>query len=109
MTLNNYLMPFVNVPQQFPITLAGVEYNITNKWNDIGQFWCLDIEDSNNNPIVSNVPLITGADCLAGLGYLGIGGSLYVLTAGASPFDIPTLYTLGVDSNLYFQTSNTNE
>lgn len=100
-----FTIPLVNVPQEFQIPLANVIYNITNKWNDIGQYWCLDIADSNNNAIVSNVPLITGADCLAGLDYLGIEGSIYVLTSGSSPDDVPTLQTLGVSSNVYFVTT----
>ena len=104
-----YIMPLTNSPQQFLIPLAGVTYTVTNKWNDQGQYWCLDIADINDNPIVGNVPLITGGDCLAGLDYLGIGGSLYVLTEGASPDDIPTLQNLGVDSNLYFLTVNSGE
>lgn len=104
-----YTIPLVNTPQQFLIPLAGVTYTMTCKWNDMGQYWCLDIADSNNNPIIGNVPLITGADCLAGLDYLGIGGSLYILTGGSSPDDVPTLYTLGVTSNLYFVTENSGE
>ena len=106
---NFYLIPLVNTAQQFQILLAGVTYTMTNKWNDEGGFWALDIADSTGNPIVSNIPLITGADCLAGLDYLEIGGSLYVATAGASPNDVPTFDNLGVDSNVYFLTENTNE
>lgn len=104
-----YILPMSNVPQIFLIPLAGVTYTMTCKWNDPGQYWCLDIADSNDNAIVSNIPLITGADCLQGLDYLNINGSLYVLTNGASPLDIPTLQNLGIDSNLYFVTVDTNE
>lgn len=110
MAINNYLVPLVNIPQVFDITLAGVEYNVTSKWNpapDAG--WVLDIFDSNNVPLACNIPLITGADCLSGLEYLGISGKLFVLTTGASPFDVPTFEGLGINSNLYFQTSNPNE
>ena len=99
-----FTIPLTNTPQEFQITLAGVTYTLISKWNDIGQFWALDIEDSNQVPIVTNIPLITGADCLAGLDYLGIDGSLYVLTSGNMPDAVPTLDTLGVTSNLYFVT-----
>ena len=104
-----YLIPLVNTPQTFLIPLAGTTYTLTCKWNDIGQFWALDIADSNANPIVSNIPLITGADCLDGLDYLNFDGSLYVLTGGASPDDVPTFQNLGVSSNLYFVTESTSE
>jgi hypothetical protein len=106
---NQYQIPLVNTAQQFLIPLNGVYYTMTNKWNDMGQFWTLDIADQNNNPIVSNIPLITGADCLAGLDYLDLGGSLYVYSSGSDVNAIPTLDNLGVDSFLVFVTVNTND
>lgn len=105
MSVTNFLIPLINEPQSFDITLAGTEYNITSKWNDQPDAgWVLDISDSSDNPIVCNIPMITGADLLVGLEYLGIEGSLYILTNGADPFDVPTLDNLGTDSNLYFAT-----
>jgi hypothetical protein len=106
---NAYLIPLSTDPEIFPIDLAGTTYTITCKWNDQGQYWCLDLADVNAVAIASNIPLITGADCLSGLDYLEIGGSLYVLTSGASPDDVPTLENLGIDCNLYFVTVNTDE
>ncbi len=109
-TISNYVIPLDNFSETFVITLAGVDYTLTSRWNDaVDSGWVLDIADSNDNPIAVGIPLITGDDCLDGLAYLGIGGSLIVQTSGASPFDVPTFTNLGVDSNLYFQTSNTNE
>jgi hypothetical protein len=99
-----YQIPLVNTPQTFQIPLAGVTYTMTSKWNDMGGFWALDIADSSDNMIVANVPLITGADCLAGLDYLGFEGSLYVITSGNMPDAVPTLDNLGIDSFLYFVT-----
>lgn len=104
MAIANYILPLQNIPQTFAITLGGIVYTLTNKWNPAPEGgWLLDISDSNNNPIVTNIPLITGADCLAGLGYLGINGALVVYTDGNADA-VPTLDNLGVDSNLYFQT-----
>lgn len=105
-----YQIPLTNIPQNFQITLAGVVYSMTVKWNDIGQTWILDIADSDDVPIAYCLPLITGADLLEGLAYLGIGGGLFVFTnAGAIPAKIPTLYNLGTDTGLYFFTDNPNE
>jgi hypothetical protein len=104
MSVTNYLIPLINEPQAFEITLASIDYMLTCKWNnqtDAG--WVLDIADALGNPIACNIPLITGADCLEGLQYLGLGGSIYVLTNGAKPNDVPTLDNLGMDSNAYFQ------
>jgi hypothetical protein len=104
-----YLIPLANTPQSFQIPLAGATYTFTSKWNDMGQYWALDIADVNDVAIVSNIPLITGGDCLAGLNYLEFDGSIYVLTDGASPDAVPTLANLGIDSNVYFVTVNANE
>ncbi len=103
-TFNNYKIPLANTPQEFIITLAGVQYTMTCKWNDQPDAgWVLDIADSNQVPICTNIPLIVGADLLDGMDYLDIGGSLYVFNA-SDPNAVPTLSDLGIDSNLYFQT-----
>ena len=79
-----FLIPLTNVPQTFQIVLAGVTYLMTSKWNDDDEGgWVLDISDENDTPLACNIPLITGADCLSGLEYLGIQGELYVNTSGA--------------------------
>lgn len=103
----SFKLPLVNTPQTFGVNISGVDYILTCKWNDSPDAgWVLDIADSSANPIVCNVPLITGTDCLNGLEYLGIGGSFYVVTNGSSPTDVPTFENLGVESNLYLQTSS---
>lgn len=107
--LNTYLIPLTNVSQQFTINLAGINYILICKFNaqpDAG--WVLDISDSSGNPLIFNLPIITGGNILDGLDYLGFGGILYAFTNGAVPTDVPTLSNLGVDSNLYFQTSSSN-
>lgn len=101
--MTNFLIPLVNLPQQFTIDLAGVTYTLVSKWNDVAQSWYLDILDSAQEPIVCGIPFVTGTDLLAGLEYLGINGSLIVYTNG-DQWEVPTLNNLGVDSNLYFQT-----
>lgn len=99
-----FLVPLTNIPQQFQIALAGVTYLLTVKWNDVCGEWFIDIADQNDDSIVAGIPLTTGTDLLAGLGYLGFGGSLYVYTSAGNPLDTPTLANLGTDSNLYFFT-----
>lgn len=108
MSKSNFLIPLVNIPQSFVINLAGVNYTMTVKWNDSEQAgWVLDLADESGNPIAAGLPLITGADVLAGLDYLGINGNLIVWTDG-DPTAVPTLDNLGVNSNLYFQTDVAN-
>lgn len=107
--MTTFIIPLINVPQSFDIALAGVNYIMTCRWNsadDAG--WVIDLSDADTNtPIVVNVPLITGADCLEGLEYLGINGSLIVFTDG-NELAVPTLENLGVESNLYFLTDAAN-
>lgn len=105
----NFLIPLSNVPQQFQIALAGKEYLMTSKWNSADEGgWVLDFADATTGvAIAANIPLITGADLLDGLAYLGFGGSLFVLTDG-DQFAVPTLDNLGVESNLYFSTELPN-
>lgn len=102
-----YQIPVTNTPQRFDISLGGVDYTLVCKWNnsqDAG--WVLDIyEVASGAAIVANVPLITGADCLSGLEYLGINGKLIVRTDGDETA-VPTYENLGVESFLYFETSN---
>lgn len=100
-----FKLPLSNVPQTFQIALAGKEYSMTCKWNaapDAG--WVLDFTDADSGlPIVANIPLITGADILDGLQYLGFEGQLYAYTDGNQD-TVPTLDSLGVESNVYFDT-----
>lgn len=104
--MTTFLLPLQNAPQVFDIALAGVNYTMACRWNDSPDAgWVLDLADSDTGvSIVANVPLITGADCLAGLEYLGINGQLIVFTDGDDTA-VPTLENLGVESNLYFLTA----
>lgn len=103
-----FTIPLSPPPQEFQISLADKDYTVTCKWNDSPDGgWVLDFSDANTgDPIVANVPLITGADILDGLQYLGFDGQLFVITDG-DDFAVPTFTNLGVESNLYFATDIT--
>lgn len=107
MTQNVYKIPLQNVSQKFDITLAGRQYTIACRWNNSRQAgWFLDIDDGvTNEPIVYNMPLVTGTDLLAQYEYLGFKGSLLVFTDGNAGA-VPTLEDLGSNSNLYFITND---
>lgn len=100
-----FTIPLKNIPQVFAISLAGKDYTMTCRWNsseDAG--WVMDFSDAiTGAAIVNGLPLITGADCLEGLSYLGFQGKLIVYTDG-NESAVPTLENLGVESNLYFGT-----
>lgn len=107
--MTTFIVPLLNIPQSFDIALAGVNYTMICRWNDAPDAgWVIDLADADTGAaIVTNIPLITGADCLAGLEYLGINGQLIVFTDGDDTA-VPTLDNLGVESNLYFLTSAAN-
>ena len=102
-TLNVYLLPLQNTPQKFNITLGGVVYNLTCRWNsaDMGG-WYINLDDAvSGKSLLDGVPLVAGADLLAQYGYLNFGGALVIYTdaEGMTP---PTIDNLGNDSNLYY-------
>lgn len=104
--MSTFLVPLVNTPQTFQLPLGDTTYQVTSKWNESDESgWTLDIADQDNVPIVCNVPLVTGADLLEGLGYLGFTGRLFVYTDGDETA-VPTYEDLGVESNLYFVTED---
>lgn len=98
-----YLIPLSGNPESFQIPLAGVNYILTVKWNpaaDAG--WEFDLANADTNEsLCAGQPLVTGVDCLANLGYLGVGGMFVVYTNGDETA-VPTFENLGGDSNLYF-------
>jgi hypothetical protein len=97
-----FLIPLQPTNQVFTITLGGVQYQFTVKWNDANQAWTLDIADATGaNPIVSGIPIVTGADLLAPYGYLNFGGQLIAQTTNDTNA-VPTLANLGSAGNLYF-------
>lgn len=100
-----YEIPLSAQPQQFSIALAGVTYRITVQWRDPSPGWCIDIADAAGNPLVTGIPLVTGANLLEQYAYLGVGGGLYVQTDN-DPDALPTFGNLGASSHLYFVPSS---
>jgi len=101
MSSTPYLIPLQAMPQTLQITLAGVQYQLTVKWNDANQSWILDIGDSSANPIVTGIPIVTGTDLLAPFAYLNFGGQLIAQTTNDTDA-VPTFENLGTAGNLYF-------
>lgn len=57
--------------------------------------WELDISDSDDNPIVQGIPLVTGADLLGQYAYLGFGCQMRCATDG-DPDAVPLFNNLGL-------------
>lgn len=88
--------------QRFQVSLSVdgkiLQLNLAINFSEMGQMWMLSIFDSNNNLILSSIPLITGdwpaANILAQYAYLAI-GSAFVVNAGQAAIDYPGAADLG--------------
>jgi hypothetical protein len=96
-------IPTTPTPQEFAITLGGVQYRVTLKWNVASNAWVIDFADTNGVPILAGVPLVTGVDLLEPYAYLNFGGKLYALTDNDADAP-PTFVNLGVAGRLYWVT-----
>lgn len=110
-TPTNFLIQLSGIAETFTIDLAGTTYTLTIYWNDMmaesddgDTGWTMDIGDATGVSLACGLPMITGADLLDGLEYLGINGSLIMYTNGMT-YVVPTFDNLGTDCNLYFQTT----
>lgn len=70
-------IPLVADNQTFATTINGTVYHLSVIWR--GEYWVLDLADSNGSAIISGMPMITGADLLAQYRYINLGFSLVVL------------------------------
>ncbi|MEC4682383.1 MAG: hypothetical protein VST70_01695 [Nitrospirota bacterium] len=99
-------IPLKSGNQTFLITLGTVAYSLTILWRDpLGYF--LDIADSEGNPILQGLAMVTGSDLLGQYAYLAIGGSvgagtLTVVSDGLDPLVDLTYDNLGTSSHLYW-------
>lgn len=99
-----FKIPLQPLPQRFDIELAGRALKMVCRWNPEMPAWTLCLLDGvTEQPLVTCLPLVTGADLLAQYRYLGIPGSLFVyVDGGAETEEIPNLDTLGHEANLYY-------
>jgi hypothetical protein len=95
-------IPLIASPQRFTVQLGANSYNMTVLYRDTDQGgWTLDIADTSDNPIVSGIPFVTGADLLAQYGYLNFGGQL-IVQSDSDPLSVPSFTNLGQTSHLYW-------
>jgi hypothetical protein len=105
--MSSFQIPLIPKSQKFTISLGGINYKLTLQWNSGSATWILGIYDKDQNPIVTGVPLVTGADLLEQLNYLRIGGSDQnkLIVANDDSSLVPPGYSdLGVNGKLYFVT-----
>lgn len=47
----------LNPEEVFQISIFGILYNMRQLWNISHEYWSLDINDENNNPIINGIKL----------------------------------------------------
>lgn len=102
-----FRIPFENIPQRFTISLGGTSYVLVNRWNqsEQGGGWFIDILDEDEKPLLMNLPLVSGTDLFQQHEHLGLPGRLIVFTDG-DPTGIPSLQSLGEESNVWLVTDD---
>ena len=95
--LTGQIIPLNNSPNQsLQVALAtfsgSLTLNLQVSFNEVGQFWVMSIYDQSFNPVVSDVPLLTGywpaANILGPWSYANIGGA-YVINQSGGAGDWP--------------------
>lgn len=97
-------IPLISQPQLLRVVLNAVTYQLRIVWNDINQSWVMDVLDTNGNPLVQGVPLITGSDLMGPFQYLNFGG-MFIVQTDNDTRAVPTFTNLGQTGHLYFVTT----
>lgn len=93
-------LPLNPYPETFSVTISNVAYNGRTLWNVPLQTWVMSLEDSSNNPIISNIPLIPGVDLLQQFKYLNLGVMLQA-SVDHDASAVPSYAGLGSTGHLY--------
>jgi hypothetical protein len=98
--LNAFELPFYT----FGITLAGVQYFMTMRYNSRADRWFLDVADSQRTPVVTGLPLLVDRRLLQQYPTLPVPyGELIVTDDSGRDLD-PTIQSFINDHSLIFLT-----
>jgi hypothetical protein len=57
------ILPFKEIAAwQAQFTLTNIIFNLYFKWNALNKYWVMSIYDSNNNPVLLGVKVVTNYD-----------------------------------------------
>jgi hypothetical protein len=73
------------------------------RYNSRMQRWILDINDSQNNQILSGVPILIGLDLTGQYLYLSIPPGVFLALDNTNQDTQPTVYSFGTTNSLYYQ------
>lgn len=101
--MSAFEIPLSPSPQKLSISLGGVQYRLTVRWNNVMQAWVLDIADIDSNDILTGLPIVPGVDMLGQFAHLNFGGMLIAQTDSDAGIT-PGFTTLGITGHLYWVT-----
>ena len=91
--LDGVLIPITNAPNQslrvtLPINGGTTTLNLQISFNEVGLWWVMAIYDQSFNPLLSDIPLLTGywpaANILGPWEYMLIGGATVINNSGGA-------------------------
>jgi hypothetical protein len=99
--ITNVLGLNTEVISRATVPTSGSVTNMSLNWNNTSQAWMASLADASGNPMVNNVPLVTGANLLEQFGHLGFPGQFIAQTDNA-PTTPPGFSNLGTTGHLFF-------
>src|ERR1700735_4890188 len=106
--MSSQVIPLNSSPNQTAQVTVSINNSVQTfflllSYNEIAEYWVMQIFDNNQNPLLTDIPLVTGLDLLRQDQYLGI-GSLFLLnvstSGGTGPTSNPTEVDYPNDTNL---------
>lgn len=98
-----FKIPLNPFPETFSITINNVEYTGMTRWNAVQGCWMVSLANTNNVPILQNIPVIPGVNLLDQFDYLNLGVKMAALL-DYDPATVPPFESLGTTGNVYVET-----
>lgn len=88
-------------PQRFTVLLSGTRYTLILRWNKPLDVWVMNIADQKGNALANGIAVVSGADLVNQLNYLGFPGAL--LAQSSTDASAPPSYDgLGVTDGIFY-------
>lgn len=108
-TVNPNVATVAQIPTQqnlpwytFQMTLTQVIYTLTMRYNTRMNRWILDVNDSQNNQILSSIPLLINRNLIGQYTTLNLPPGMIFVTDDTNQDTQATQYSFGVDHSLWY-------
>lgn len=97
-----------NLPwYSFKITLSGVIFTVTLRYNPRMERWLMDIGDPSNQPILSGLPILINRNVNGQYVVSGVPSGFFFATDDTGQFTQPTLNSFQLDHSLLYNDPTT--